>query len=81
MFNKDFKIFFKHDSTIVSLVEVGFSSKVNSLTSWSKKGIHNYIKLKTPLKDRTTMTTCSFVTNNGVFIIKLKKNHLIKYLV
>ena len=65
LFIKNFKKYFKHDSCIVSLDEVGFSSKVKPLSSWSLKGVRNYIKIKTPLKDRTNTSVCSYITNKG----------------
>jgi transposase len=65
LFINNFKKYFKHNSTIVSFDEVGFSSKIKPISSWSIKGIRNYIKIKTPLKDRTNKSVCSYITNKG----------------
>jgi hypothetical protein len=65
IFIEKFKNYFKHDYTIVSFDEIGFSSKVNPIASWSIKGSRNYIKIKTPLKDRTNTSVCSYITNKG----------------
>ena len=65
LFIKNFKKHFKHNSTLVSFDEIGFSSKVKPIASWSAKGVRNYIKIKTPLKDRTNTSVCSYITNKG----------------
>ena len=65
LFINNFKKYFKHDSVIVSFDEIGFSSKVKPIASWSLKGIRNYIKIKTPLKDRSNTSVCSYITNKG----------------
>jgi len=56
MFINKFKSNLKNDITID---EIGFSSKVNPLFSWSTKGKSNYINITSSLKDRNNTSVCA----------------------
>ena len=72
LFIDKFKKLYNCGTTIASIDEVGFSSKINPLFSWSTKGKPNYISITTPLKNRNNTSVCSCITNKGDLYYKIK---------
>ncbi len=58
----------------VFLDEVGFSSKINPLKSWSIKGQKTYINIKHNTSDRKNKSVCSYITSNGIIKYHISNN-------
>ena len=74
IFINKFKSNLKDDITIASIDEIGFSSKINPLFSWSTKGKPNYINITTPLKDRNNTSVCACITNKNKLYYSIQNN-------
>ena len=74
IFINNFKSNLKDDITIASIDEIGFSSKINPLFSWSIKGKPNYINITTPLKNRNNTSVCACVTNKNKIYYSIQNN-------
>ena len=64
LFHDQFKKLFK-GKLIASIDEVGFSSKVNTIYSWSDKGKRTYIKNKIESGKRINKSVCCCITSSG----------------